>query len=153
MAKPPPRGTASPKLASPPVAAKAATASYVYSYASASSTGRREARRAGSAAAMIPATVATTANAIREPIGSVNVIPIPRIAIVTAAPSARRYHAGHRADLRGHDALVADHAPRLAAGHPDRPQHPDLARALHHESTSVLTMPNSDTMTVSARRT
>ena len=28
------------------------------------------------------------------------------------------------------DALVPDHPPDLTAGHPDRPQHPDLARPL-----------------------
>ena len=37
-----------------------------------------------------------------------------------------------RADQRGDHALVADHPPRLPARHPDRAQHPDLARALEH---------------------
>ena len=35
-----------------------------------------------------------------------------------------------RADQRGDDALVADHAARLAPRHPDRTQHPELARPL-----------------------
>ena len=36
------------------------------------------------------------------------------------------------ADQRRDDALVADHPARLPAGHPDRPQHPELACALEH---------------------
>ena len=36
------------------------------------------------------------------------------------------------ADQRGDHALVADHPPHLAARHPDRAQHPELARPLEH---------------------
>jgi len=36
------------------------------------------------------------------------------------------------ADEGGDDALVADHASRLAAGHPDRAEHPELAGAFEH---------------------
>ena len=38
--------------------------------------------------------------------------------------------ADHRPDQRGDHTLVADHPPRLPAGHADRPQHADLAGAL-----------------------
>ena len=104
-----------------------------YSYCSALSTSRREARRAGPIAASTPATAATTVKATSEPTGTAKRSP--------SSAQGRGGEAGqeqadrdpeHRADQRRDDALVADHPPHLAAAHPDRPQHPELARALEH---------------------
>src|SRR3954447_22712226 len=51
------------------------------------------------------------------------------------------------ADQRGDDALVADHAARLAPGQADLPQHPELARALDHAEQGVFDHPNRLTTT------
>ena len=56
-----------------------------YSCASAPSTLSRAARRAGSTAAITPATAATTRNATSEPTGTENRIPTPDSAFVTSA--------------------------------------------------------------------
>ena len=87
-----------------------------HSYASATSTFVRAARRAGSTAASTPATTATTANAISEPAGTANVRPSSANAEVTTAASAEaERHAADRPDQRRDDALVADHPAHLAA--------------------------------------
>ena len=48
-----------------------------------------------------------------------------------AEPDADR-DAERGADQRRDDALVPDHVPHLAARHPDRAEHAELARALEH---------------------
>ena len=89
-----------------------------------------EARLAGRIAASIPARTATPTKrraSRSEPRTRSRTGRAPR-------SSARRGKADgdpeRRADEGGDDALLPDHPPHLAAGHADRPQHPQLARAL-----------------------
>ena len=102
-----------------------------YSYCSAANGSSRAARRAGTIAASTPGDGGDDgerdqrADRDRE-----------------AQPLAAQRRGGERgqeqpdgdaergADQRGDHALVADHAAHLAAAHADRPQHPQLARAL-----------------------
>ena len=91
----------------------------------------REARRAGMIAASTPATIATTVNATSSVTGSCSATPYFDSAwVIERGEEDPERNAHRRADQRRDDALVADHAPRLAAGHADRAQHPELTRAL-----------------------
>ena len=95
------------------------------------STSRRLARRAGPIAASTPATPATTVNAISDPTGRAKRSPSPlRAAVAKAGQEQTHGYSEHGPDQRRDDALVADHPPHLAAAHPDRPEHPELTRAL-----------------------
>ena len=107
-----------------------AGAALSHSYWSASSTFSREARRAGKIAARMPTTIAAIAKTISD---------APRHDERDEARRARRGARRARcpsgdperaADQRRDHGLVADHPPHLTARHPDRAQHPELARPL-----------------------
>ena len=126
------RSAASSSSAGSCAASSAASSSRrAHSYCSASSTFSFAARRAGKIAATMPTTIVAIAKTIsgadrqREDDE------------VDARDEQRAEHdpehdPDHAADQRGDHALVADHPPHLPARHPDRAQHPELARALEH---------------------
>ena len=102
---------------------------FPYSYCSASSTFSRAARRAGKIAARIPARIAAITNTTSVPDRD------REGGVFDRLPDHQREHDAdgdpeRGADQGGDDALVADHAAHLAAGHADRAQHAELAGAL-----------------------
>ena len=102
-----------------------------YSYCSACSTFSRAARRAGKIAATMPTITAAIAKmmicADRErELDEVHARDEER------AEDDSEHDPEDAADERRDHALVADHPPHLPARHPDRAQHPDLARPLEH---------------------
>ena len=100
----------------------------------------------------MPTTIVAIANVMICDVGSANSMKSTR-AIKQGAEDDPQDDPEHAADQRGDDALVPDHAPHLAPCHPDRPQHPELARPLEDVSTSVFTIPKRLTMTDSASST
>jgi hypothetical protein len=97
-------------------------------------------RAAGGIEASTPASAATTVNTTSGPIGRWNPMPWSDSPWVT--DDAER-EPERRADQGGDHALLADHAAGPAARHPDRPQHPELARPLEHDRIIVLSAPGS----------
>ena len=93
----------------------------------------REARLAGRIAASMPARIAMPTKTTSVPYGTGEHDAVLR---ERRRREHREEHADadpeRRADQRGDDALVPDHAADLAARHADRPQHPELARPLEH---------------------
>ena len=90
-----------------------------------------EARRAGMIAAAMPASTATSVNAASMPTG----IDIADVVLRQRLRDQRGQQDPQREPERGADqrrdhALVADHPPRLPAGHADRAQHAQLAGPL-----------------------
>ena len=95
------------------------------------STFSRAARRAGKIAATMPTMIAATANTMICPTGSENSMNSTR-ATSSAPRTIPSTIPSDAADQRRDHALVADHPPHLAPRHPDRAQHPELARPLEH---------------------
>src|SRR3954470_18448426 len=124
-----------------------------YSYASAVSTSIRAARRAGMIAASMPAPIATTTNAISEPTGTANVIPSAANTRASRAampsPAAMPIAAPRTAVMMLSWRIIRRTCRRVM---PTARSMPISRVRSNVESTSVLTMPNRDTMTVRASR-
>src|SRR5215210_6697589 len=101
-----------------------------HSYWSASSTFSRDARRAGRAAARSPAPTAMSAKTTSGASGSENATPSSARACVTSPARAMPSGRPSAAPISAVITLSCRTTPGLPPRHPDRAQHPQLARAL-----------------------
>ena len=78
---------------------------------------------------MTPARIAAITNTTSVPTGIVNAAYLMATPIIRAEHHAER-DAERRPEQRRDHTLVTDHAPDLAPGHPDGPEHAELTRSL-----------------------
>src|SRR5215218_579513 len=125
-----------------------------YSYASAVSTSIRAARRAGRIAASTPARIATATKATSEPTGTANVMPSSPNAVARSAatprPAAMPIAAPRSAVMMLSWRIIRRTCRRVM---PTARSMPSSRVRSNVESTSVLTIPNSDTITARASST